>query len=146
MSRCQPVARFSWIVLALLPLCSGCGPGRPVPTPVTGKVTLNEGKWPAAGTLFFMPVEGVEGYPRIPGTAEFDVEGNFSARTFEPKDGLMPGRYTVRVDCWEVVPTMANPAGKSYLPAQYSDPAASGLEAVVGADVELCELSLDVST
>jgi hypothetical protein len=41
---------------------------------------------------------------------------------------------------------MANPAGKSYLPAQYSDPAASGLEAVVGADVELCELSLDVST
>jgi hypothetical protein len=145
MYRCHINEVVCYVALIGLSSCMGCDSGRPLPTPVRGRITLDGGRWPAAGTLYFFPVEGVDGYPRMPGTAEFDIEGNFSGRTFAPGDGLMPGRYTVRIACWKVVPTMANPAGRSYLPDKYANPETSGLEAVVSADTELCTLAFDVS-
>lgn len=122
----------------------GCGDGTPRPTLVKGRITLNGGKWPTGGVLYFNPLEGVEGYPRLPGTANFDIDGNFVARTTNPGDGLMPGRYNLRVACWKVIPTMEKPAGVSHLPPKYGDPQLSGLEATVPVDVDVCELSLDV--
>jgi hypothetical protein len=139
------ICRCIWLLPSLVLLSlAGCDNGSPKPTLVKGRITLNGGKWPTAGVLYFNPIEGVEGYPRVPGTADFDADGKFVARTTKPGDGLMPGKYNVRVACWKVIPTMDKPAGVSYLPAKYSDPQLSGLEVSVPPDVEVCKLSLNV--
>ncbi len=125
-------------------LFAGCSKGPPRPTLVKGRITFNGGKWPGKGMIYFNPLAGVEGFPRLPGTAEFDLDDNIVARTTKPGDGLMPGKYNMRIACWKVVPTMEKPDGVSYLIPKYSDPALSGLEATVPANVEICELALEV--
>lgn len=51
----------------------------------------------------------------------FDTSGRYEATSFEDGDGLVPGEYQVRVECWKTAPTM-DKAGESYIPADYSPP------------------------
>ena len=104
------------------------------------------GEWPASGKLFFAPVEPAEGYPRRPGSATFDTRGQFVASTWRDGDGLTPGSYRVRVECWRVPPTMGGPPEKSYLPPQYANPSASDLEVTVQPDSDPVTLEWDVAT
>lgn len=138
------VTNMCLMLISLLAL-GGCAPSGPKPTRVEGTVSFAGGKWPAPGMLYFSPIEGVEGFPRVPGTAEFDAEGNFVARTFTPGDGLMPGKYAVHLACWKVVPTMQNPAGVSHLPNKFRNPEASGLQVTVAPDIKVCTVQLQVS-
>ena len=121
----------------------GCGSGRPETVPVTGRVTLRGGNWPAAGLIVFTSVEPAEGFPRRPGRAFFDTQGRFTVMTFAKGDGLMPGRYRAAVYCGEPVNGM-DAAGKSFVPAKYQNPAQSGLEVVVEPGARRVYLEYDI--
>ena len=116
------------LVFCLLP---GCGSGRPETVPVTGTISFNGGEMPGPGVLFFTNIEAAPGFPQRPGRAEFEVDGKFSAKTFEPGDGLMPGKYAVKAYCWAEAPDMQSPQGKSYLPEKYGDLETGGWELVI---------------
>jgi hypothetical protein len=95
---------------------------------VSGKVTLDGEKVPGPGYIYFtIDSTGKEGISR-PGTAEFDAEGNYKVTSFEPGDGLMPGKYLLRVDCWKTPPNMDGKPVVSFIPQKYQDAAQSGLE------------------
>src|SRR5262249_50360579 len=114
------VARSLCLVLGLLFLC-GCSSG-PKCVPVSGKVTLDGQKVPGPGFIYFNTDSGAGGSAR-PGTAEFDADGNYTAQTFTPGDGLLPGKYVVRVDCWQTPPNMDGKPVVSYIPQKYQDSA-----------------------
>lgn len=46
--------------------------------------------------------------PRRPATAEFGTDGIFHVTSFKKNDGLIPGKYGARIECWK-----ANPATSS---------------------------------
>ncbi len=121
--------------------------GRQSPTvPAHGVITLAGGPWPAEGVLVFepAPAPASDGAPRLPGTAAFDTEGRFSAKTSAGDEGLFPGRYVIRVECWASEPTMYEPEGKSHVPLKYRNSATSGLEAVVPPGARTVALKFDV--
>ena len=62
----------------------------------------------------------------------------FTVTSFSEGDGLVPGSYRVRVECWKKVPTMGTP-GESYIAADYQ------LTTVeVGAEAGTVDVPLDV--
>lgn len=96
---------------------------------VEGTITCARGSWPARGTLYFTPVEPAPGFPARPGWADFEPDGRFTATSFAPGDGLMPGRYHIGIECWAQPPAMGSKTPpKSAVPAKYQSPATSGLE------------------
>jgi hypothetical protein len=125
----------------------GCGSDGPEMVPVEGRITLEGGSWPAEGIIYFTPVEPAEGLPRKPGEAHFDTDGNFSASTRNPGDGLIPGTYRIAVECWEVPPShdaTGEHPGKSYVAEKYSSPAKSGLELKIPKGSDPIEVTYDV--
>jgi hypothetical protein len=138
---------LSSVVALLLSCISGCE-RHGVPTiPVMGKITYGGGAWPAAGTLYFTPLEPADGMPQRPGRARFEREGTFRAQTFADADGLIPGRYCVNVECWETPPSMDASAAeaKSFVPTKYQSGRTSGFEVMVDRDGKgAVELNLDV--
>ena len=99
-------------------LLVGCGGSNlPQTVPVQGRVTFAGGDCPGPGTVNFAPLEA----PRHPGRADFDTDGQFTVRSFRDSDGLVPGRYRTRVECWKVPPAMGEP-GVSYLPDDFETP------------------------
>lgn len=124
--------RVCWLILVSLAL-TGCGSKSPKCIPVSGKVTLDGEKVPGPGYIYFtIDSTGMDGISR-PGTAEFDADGNYKVTSFEPGDGLMPGKYLLRVDCWKTPPNMEGKPVESFLPQKYQDASRSGLELVVEA-------------
>jgi hypothetical protein len=128
--RCPLVARRVLLTVALFctGIIAGCGDGSPRTVPVSGTITFGGGEWPAAGSLFFMVVESADGFPKKSGSAEFDKDGRFVAKTFADGDGLIPGRYLVGVNCWAEPYEMGGPPQKSHVPGQYRDASTSGFE------------------
>ena len=130
-------AALALACLALL-LPGGCGTAEPGLEPVRGKVTLDGGPWPRAGTINFTPTgttEGTDASKSRPGSAEFGVDGSFTVGSFQPGDGLFPGTYAVSVDCPESGPQMS-PTGQAIeaanaVPKKYRDPSTSGLTLTV---------------
>jgi hypothetical protein len=99
---------------------------------VSGTVTLDGEKVPGPGYIYFnTEASGTDG--ARPGTAEFDANGKYTAKTYAPGDGLLPGKYVLRVDCWQTPPNMDGKPVVSHLPARYQDAAKSGLELTVEA-------------
>ena len=122
--------------LIALVFLSSCGPNGPRCIPVQGTVTLDGGKVPGPGFIYFtIDSTGKDGISR-PGTAEFDAEGNYKAMSFVPGDGLMPGKYLLRVDCWQTGPNMEGKPVVSFLPQKYQDASKSGLELTVEPDAK----------
>jgi hypothetical protein len=89
--------------LAVLGLAAlGCGtPEKPL-TPVSGRVTYAGGDWPMVGYITFTPVESPGDTPARPGSGKFQPDGNFVVGSYKPGDGLMPGRYSISVSCFDV--------------------------------------------
>lgn len=105
--------------LLIISLLVGCGSDRPQTVAVSGKVTFDGGPPPAAGMVYFAPLEPAEGFPRRAGQAAFDASGQYEATSFEPGDGLLPGKYRVRVECWRQAPMMETD-GISYVGGEAS--------------------------
>ena len=99
-------------------LLPGCGGGDRLTVPVEGRVTFDGGPCPAPGSIRFGPLETASGYPRRPGHAAFGTDGKFVAGAFEEDDGLVPGRYSVIIECWKDPPRDGKP-GISYVPEDY---------------------------
>src|SRR5689334_4795805 len=87
--------KFLLAVFAIfLSACNGNG----IQTvPVRGRVTYGGGAWPVEGTLYFLPIQ-TAGTTMRPGMAKFTKEGEFAARTFTDGDGLIPGKYAIKVE------------------------------------------------
>lgn len=109
-------------LVAVAALLMGCSRPPVSLVEVTGRVTFADGLPPAPCRVFFAPVFGAETRDMRPGTADCDSNRNFSAVTFNVHRGLRPGRYEVRVACWKVPPSAANPFGVSHLPADWTPP------------------------
>jgi hypothetical protein len=133
----SPRAAARWLVAA--PAASGVvgcgGGGRPKAMPTHGQTTYAGGDWPAGGLLRFLPIEPADGYPRRPATVKFETDGNFTSPTlFEPGDDVVPGRYTVFVDCWKVKPTPGWPPSVGCIAEKCQRGATTDFEAEITAD------------
>ncbi|MBN9122593.1 MAG: hypothetical protein J0I06_26170 [Planctomycetes bacterium] len=141
----RTVAR-RFLVPVLVLLAAGCGPDGPKCVPVSGKVTLDGGKVPGPGFIYFTTDgSGKEGISR-PGTAEFDTEGNYRAMTFAPGDGLLPGKYLLRVDCWKTAPNLEGKPTVSFLPQRYQNAAQSKLELTVEPGAKPVTYNIELSS
>jgi hypothetical protein len=134
------ILMLGWVFTLL-----GCGPTEPKCIPVSGKVTLDGGAVPGPGFIYFNPDPDQTGLMR-PGTAEFDAQGNYKAKTFTPDDGLLPGKYKLRVDCWKTPPNMEGKTVVSYLPGKYQDAAKSELEFTVDASKKSLTFNIDLKS
>ena len=107
-------------------VASGCGRGNRLPlVSVSGKVTFAGGPCPAAGNVTFTPIEVEPGLPRRPGSATFYTDGAFVVNSFQKGDGLVPGRYSVKITCDSGLPDPRSPdpwGDVSYVAKDYQPP------------------------
>jgi hypothetical protein len=115
----MPCMSLRWAPLALCLMILGCGPDRPLTIPVSGQVTFVGQPPPAPGRIYFQPLDAGGGNTR-PGSAEFDVDGRFTATSYEEGDGLLPGRYRVQIDCWKTPPREEGTPGVSHIPPGFA--------------------------
>ena len=121
---------------------AGCS-NSPRCIPVSGTVTLDDAKVPGPGFIYFTTAAaGQEGVSSRPGTAAFDADGRYTATTFAPGDGLLPGTYNLRVDCWQTAPNMEGKPVVSFIPARYQNAASSELVLTVNQDAR--QITFDV--
>ena len=139
--------RFKFAASALLTLAIvGCSDGTPQTVPVSGRVTFDGQPPPGPGTVYFLPQQAAEGFPSRPATGDFDQQGFYEAKTFDPGDGLMPGQYTMHVECWQTPPNMEGKPVKSFVPGKYQSAQTSGFEVEITTDMRSKEVNLDVVT
>lgn len=121
-----------WIaVLAFALSVAGCGGNPYGAVPVSGRVTVAGQKPVAECELFFVPaphgdLDASALRPR-PTVALSDLDGAFVVSSFKEGDGLLPGTYDVRVECWRSRPQESEdgkPAvkGVSLVPPGYAAP------------------------
>jgi hypothetical protein len=137
--------RWSLFIIVLLPAL-GCGSGLPQTVRVSGRVTFDGQPPPGPGTIYFLPQEAGPGFPSRPATGDFDKDGSFQAKTFEPGDGLMPGKYTMHIECFQTPPNMEGKPVKSYVPQKYQSAESSGFKIEITPNMGSRELNLDVVT
>ena len=101
------------IVLAPTFVVGGLGAAADAAAPDVTPASGGRGVPVVPGLTAFDPAE--VGYEQsevfLSGTAEayepagaFGTDGQFKAKTFEPGDGLMPGKYSISIECWDVPP------------------------------------------
>ena len=130
-----PASAFLLFFLVL----TGCGNDLPDTIPVSGVITFDGEAPPSAGFLYFTQSSAEEGMSLRPTLAAFDAQGRYTAKSFTRSDGLVPGKYVVRIDCWEQAPTMDGPPAISHVPEGFQPP-----ELVVSSDEKRIEYSFDV--
>ena len=81
-----------WVALGagFCVVVSGCGPGYPDTTPVTGKVSFN-GRAVPQGRIMFFPEQGRPAMGRI------GTDGSYTLTTFRPNDGAILGTHRVTI-------------------------------------------------
>jgi hypothetical protein len=139
MSRC-----LKTVAILLLPLALGCTKSKVDIVPVRGKITYGGGDWPAGGNLYFQPKTAAANLPLRPGLASFGTDGKFVAKTGQ-RAGLVPGTYSMRIESWEVAPTMSAPgSGKSWVAPEYQQGPTADYEIDVPADSSGVDLKIDI--
>jgi hypothetical protein len=120
----------------------GCGKKGLELVPVTGKVTFAGGPPPAKGSIIFAPLSTPDGLPKRAGRADFDETGAFKTTSFKDNDGLIPGTYAVRIDCWMGHPSSDDPGSQerlNHVPKNYLPP-----EVKIEVGAPSVELTFDV--
>ncbi len=113
--------------------CSGEGGTAPSTTKVGGKITYGGGEWPHKATLSFVSVAGAASNTELhSGSADVKPDGTFTAETFAPGDGLVPGKYEVIVNCWDS-DQVTNPNAKNLAPKEFQSPGTTPLKVDVPA-------------
>jgi hypothetical protein len=79
------------IAALLLLSAGGCGERL---YPVSGKVTLDDGKPLAKGLVIF---EGLEGEKKVTARGDIQADGTYRLSTRRPGDGVPPGKYQVLI-------------------------------------------------
>lgn len=121
---------------ALFAAClAGCQPNYGT-VPVQGRVTFAGKAPPAFCSVIFAPT--VADQKLRPGVARCDSNGNFRATSYNPRDGLLPGRYRARVRCisggTETEPP-TNHVPPDFEPPEFEVPAKPANPVVVDIDV-----------
>jgi hypothetical protein len=119
------VFRLLAVSLFSIALFAGCGP-KDGHVQVKGKITRNGGPWPVIGSVTFACEEPAPGFDNEPASSEIAVDGSYSV-------SLLPGKYVLNLESWEVPPSMESPgAEKSNLPKSYAGKDRFKLEVPVG--------------
>ena len=113
---------------------TGCGNDLPDTIPVSGVVTFDGKAPPSEGVLYFAQ----EGRPT---SASFDAQGRYTAKSYRQSDGLVLGKYTVRVECWIQAPMADGTPGISHVPEGFEPP-----DLVVSSDEKRIEYNINVPT
>jgi hypothetical protein len=108
-------------LLVVCLLLTGCGPNGPERVPVSGRVTFGGGDWPNPGMIAFNCVKPADGFPSSNGMAQFDRQGNYVLGDQTGKvQGIFPGTYKIRIECWKIPPSMNGPSPQSCLPPEFA--------------------------
>ena len=138
--KCIEQGWLSVLIAASFSLvAAGCGNNLPQTVPVRGQITFAGGPCPKQGVINFSPIEPAPGMPRRPGSGHFGTDGKFVATSFSRGEGLVPGRYSVRIDCWKRPPQGDGKPPLSYVAAAYIPP-----ELKVSGSSGTIEFNLDV--
>lgn len=129
---------FIGLVLSSVLALAGCSRG-PKLVEVVGTVTYGGAPPPAAGVVFFAPIEDLSGSGARPASAEFDTDGRFTVKSYSNSTGLKPGRYRVSLQIWKERPKGYNAPGIDLVPRGTTFP-----ELRVEPDQERVEVSYDV--
>lgn len=130
----------SSIIAAVLCGLAGCN-SRGVPiVSINGKLTFGGAAPPKEGKINFSPVDGSSptAVAARPGYAKFAADGSFTVTTYSPGDGLIPGKYQVKILCFRETPSLENQDAVSYVPTDYHP------EVTIPADASSYEMKLDV--
>jgi hypothetical protein len=131
------------LAVLLAKVCTGCGKSGLPMVPVSGKITFVGAPPPAAGSIAFNPISAQNGLPRRPGTAQFGTDGVFRVTSFKQNDGLLPGKYSARIECWKGNPATSSDPNAferlNFVPKDFQ-PALVAIEAGSGA----VEVNIDV--
>ena len=120
------------LVLAVLLLLPGCGPGRPARVPVSGTITI-DGRPLEHGFVRFHPKENRAAQGEVgPG-------GRFTLTTYEPGDGCVLGKHRVSVIAREILGPAAQ---RWHAPKKYMRPGTSDLEVEITGPTDDVEISL----
>ena len=123
---------FSECCSGMMLACCLAGCGNPHGTvKVSGTVSVDGAAPPGPGRVTFSVVEPGPGFPNRPAMGEFGTDGKYQATSFEDGDGLVPGSYKVKVECYQTPPNMEGMPVKSYIAAKYMNPQTSGYELTV---------------
>jgi hypothetical protein len=132
-----------WFSMVLLP---GCSSNSPKCIRVSGTVRLDGAKVPGPGFIYFTTeATGKDGTSR-PGTAAFDADGKYKAATFVSGDGLMAGKYLLRLDCWKTAPNMEGKPVVSFLAQKYQNATTSDLELTVQPDAQPITFDIELTS
>lgn len=132
------VATFAALLALAAAGCSGDDKGL---VPVSGKVTFDGGPPPAGGFVSFVP-ERSPGQAARPARATFQQDGAYQATSFEEGDGVLPGRYTVTVECYKGAIDYSKP--DPYGDSSYVAKDFPGKELVVEENAGALTLDIDV--
>lgn len=132
------------LIATVMVVTIGCDRNPHGLVPVSGVVTYNGDALPGKGTVYFTQLETTGTGPKRAALGRFDGDGEYEASTFDPGDGVLPGKYAVKVHCWKVPPRMGGPPPVSYLPAKYGNEEESGLELVVEAGSGSIDFDIDI--
>ncbi len=130
MSRRAAAIAALWLIA---PLTAGCGNSDTGPKRVyvTGTITI-DGEPLSQGMVSFFPDESVPGGHSA--TAHLQPDGTYSLGTFEPEDGVIPGRFRVAVLSYES--DFETGESTPLIPERYLSVDESGLTAHVLAEPE----------
>ena len=92
---------FAALATTVIATSIGCGDRGLGIVPVSGSIAFPEGQTPQHGTVYFRPKEVAEGLPTRPASGNFTSDGVFHATSYDPDDGLVPGAYSVLVECFQ---------------------------------------------
>ncbi|HEX6960972.1 MAG TPA: hypothetical protein VF175_03840 [Lacipirellula sp.] len=128
--------------VTLLLLLVGCNSGHEGLIPVSGTVTFDGAAPPKSGMVQFLPLETPPGGIQRTAFGQFNADGQYSATSFSPGDGLYPGKYEVRVVCNK--PQSGSSKADSLQRDSHVAEGYEGTELVVEAGADEITLDLDV--
>jgi hypothetical protein len=118
-SRALPWSLARTCLLLATPLLGGCGGSDKPLVPVSGRATYGGGNWPLPGYVTLVPYESSGSLPSRPGSGRFEVDGRFVIGSYAPGDGLLPGKYRVRISCMKPGVFINSESELEYVPASF---------------------------
>lgn len=131
------------VFLLLLASVLGCGNSNGT-VKVSGVLTVAGGPPPGPGTISFTVVQPADGFPNRPAMAKFGDDGVYKVTTYDPGDGLLPGKYQVAVECYETPPNMDGKPVKSFIDKKYMNGETSGFELNIEPNSKAIEFNLEL--
>jgi hypothetical protein len=93
--------RIMFLFVGGVALLTGCSRGGPETIPVYGKVSFPGREFPKFCRLYFHPIEAELSRPSM---ATPETDGSYEVNAFPNSEGLLPGKYGVKVSYFDLKP------------------------------------------